>query len=74
MDVATRTEAMTITKVKKHIGAIVTGIDLSEPVDAATQKKLYDAVVDNVVLVIRGQAHLTPAQVQAAGLGLSPRP
>jgi len=60
-------QTMKITKVKEHIGAIVTGIDLSEPVDAATQKKLYDAAVENVVLVIRGQAHLTPAQVQAAG-------
>src|SRR5688500_7555531 len=60
-------QTMKITKVKEHIGAIVTGIDLSQPVDAATQKRLYDAVVENVVLVIRGQAHLTPAQVQAAG-------
>src|SRR6201996_7889005 len=59
--------SMTITKVKEHIGAIVTGIDLAQPIDAATQKDLYDAVVDNVVLVIRGQAHLTPAQLQAAG-------
>ena len=58
---------MRITKVKEHIGAIVTGIDLAKPIDAATQKALYDAVVENVVLVIRGQAHLTPAQVQAAG-------
>jgi taurine dioxygenase len=58
-------QAMQITKVKEHIGAIVTGIDLSRPVDSATQKKLYDAAVENVVLVIRGQAHLTPAQLQA---------
>ena len=46
---------MKITKVKEHIGAIVTGIDLAQPIDGATQKKLYDAVVENVVLVIRGQ-------------------
>src|SRR5512134_1578473 len=59
-------QSMQINKVKDHIGAIVTGIDLAKPVDAATQKKLYDAVVENVVLVIRGQAHLTPAQLQAA--------
>ena len=65
MDVATKPEAMTVTKVKKHIGAIVTGIDLREPVDAATRKRLYDALVDNVVLVIRGQ-DFTPAQYQAA--------
>jgi alpha-ketoglutarate-dependent taurine dioxygenase len=65
MQAAART--LKINKVKEHIGAIVTGIDLAQPVDAATQKRLYDAVVENVVLVIRGQAHLTPAQVQAAG-------
>src|SRR5262245_47244978 len=61
------TQNMQVTKVKEHIGAIVTGIDLAKPLDAATKKKLYDAAVENVVLVIRGQAHLTSAQVQAAG-------
>src|SRR3954452_19359978 len=61
------TQAVKIEKVKEHIGAIVTGIDLAQPIDSATQKKLYDAAVENVVLVIRGQEHLTPAQVQAAG-------
>ena len=60
-------QSMKIAKVKEHIGAIVTGIDLAQPIDAATQKELYDAVVENVVLVIRGQAHITPAQLQAAG-------
>ena len=40
---------------------------LVHPIDGATQKKLYDAVVENVVLVIRGQEHLTPRQLQAAG-------
>jgi taurine dioxygenase len=65
MNVATKSEAMQITKVKDHIGAIVTGIDLRDPVDAETRQRLYDAVVDNVVLVIRGQ-DFTPAQYQAA--------
>jgi len=65
MDTAMSAQAMKITKVKEHIGAIVTGIDLRKPVDAATRKRLNDAVVDNVVLVIRGQ-NFTPAQYQAA--------
>lgn len=65
MDVATKPQAMKITKIKKHIGAIVTGIDLRDPVDAGTRKRLYDAVVDNIVLIIRGQ-DFTPAQYQAA--------
>jgi len=57
------TETRKITKLKEQIGAIVTGVDLAAPIDAATQKQLYDAVVENVVLVIRGQSHLTPAQL-----------
>src|SRR3954451_18405992 len=61
------TQDMKIAKVKEHIGAIVTGLDLARPIDAATRKKLNEAVVENVVLVIRGQEHLTPGQVQAAG-------
>jgi alpha-ketoglutarate-dependent taurine dioxygenase len=56
----TPAQALKIAKVKEYIGAIVTGIDLADPVDSATRKKLYDAVVENVVLVIRGQEHLTP--------------
>jgi taurine dioxygenase len=59
-------QALKIEKVKEHIGAIVTGIDLARPIDGATRQALYDAVVDNVVLVIRGQAHLDPARLQAA--------
>ena len=57
---------MKITRVKEHIGAIITGVDLAQPLDAKTRKKIYDAAIENVVLVIRGQAHLTPAQLQAA--------
>src|SRR5436309_2789558 len=64
---AWRTRQLEYEKVKEHIGAIVTGIDLAQPIDAATQKKLYDAVVESVVRVIRGQEHLTPGQLQAAG-------
>ena len=60
-------QVLKIEKVKEQIGAIVTGIDLAQPIDAATRKKLYDAAVENVVLVIRGQEHLTPGQLQAAG-------
>ena len=51
-------QTIKVAKVKPHIGAIVTGLDLAQPVDEATRKRLYDAVVENVVLVIRGQAHI----------------
>ena len=56
---------MQINKIKEHIGAEVTGIDLREPVDATTRQRLNDALVDNVALVIRGQ-EFTAAQYQAA--------
>ena len=59
------TQSMEIAKVKEHIGAIVTGIDLTHPIDNATQKKLYDAVVENVVLVICGQGHSAQASCKS---------
>lgn len=65
MSVLAKEQTMKITKIKEHIGAEVTGIDLREPIDAATRKRLYDAAVDNVALVIRDQK-FTPAQYQAA--------
>jgi hypothetical protein len=37
------------------------------PARTARQTQRYDAAVENVVLVIRGKAHITPAQLQAAG-------
>jgi alpha-ketoglutarate-dependent taurine dioxygenase len=56
---------MKITKIKDHIGAEVTGIDLRKPIDAETRQRLYDAAVENVALVIRDQ-HLEPAELQRA--------
>lgn len=56
---------MQITKIKQHIGAEVRGIDLRQPLDDATRQELYDAVVDNVALVIRDQ-DFTPAEFAAA--------
>ena len=56
---------MRITKIKEHIGAEVSGIDLRAPVDAATRKALNDAVAEHVVMVIRDQK-FTAAQYQAA--------
>jgi taurine dioxygenase len=47
------------------LGAEVTGIDLSRPVDAATRRALHDAWIEHAVLVIRDQT-LTPPQFQAA--------
>ncbi len=65
MSVLAQERTMKITKIKDHIGAEVTGIDLRQPIDEATRKRLYDAAVENVALVIRDQ-HLTPAEYQKA--------
>lgn len=56
---------MKITKIKDHIGAEVTGIDLRQPVDEATRKALNEAAAEHVALVIRDQ-HLEPAELQRA--------
>lgn len=61
-----QTQSLTIRRIRDHIGAEATGIDLCRPIDAATRQRLYDALVDNVCLVIRDQ-HFTAAQFQAAG-------
>lgn len=52
---------MRVTKLSEHIGAEVTQVDLSSPIDAETRRRLNAAVVDHVALVIRDQK-LTPAQ------------
>ena len=52
---------LTIKPLTKTIGAEVTGVDLSQPIDDATRKSLYDAWIEHAVLVIRDQ-HLTPPQ------------
>src|SRR4051812_44249882 len=56
---------MKITKIKEHIGATVEGIDLREPVDETTRKRLNEAIAEHVVLVIKGQV-FTAQQYQAA--------
>lgn len=56
---------MKITRIKEHIGAEVTGIDLREPIDSETRQRLNAAAAEHVALVIRDQK-FTPAQYQAA--------
>ena len=66
MSMPAENQTLRISKIKAHIGAEVSGIDLRAPIDEATRQRLYDALVDNIALVIRGQ-DLTAAQFQAAG-------
>lgn len=53
--------ALTITPLRNHIGAEVTGIDLKHPVDAASARRLHQVLADRIVLVIRNQ-QFTPAE------------
>jgi taurine dioxygenase len=56
---------LAITPLSPHLGAEVRGIDLTQPVDAATRETLNRAFVAHAVLAIRGQT-LTPPQLLAA--------
>lgn len=57
--------AMTITPLGDALGAAVTGVDLSRPVDAADIDAMQAALRDHLVLVIRDQS-LNPEQYLAA--------
>jgi taurine dioxygenase len=65
MSVLAEDRTLKITKIKEHIGAEVTGVDLTKPLDDETRDRLYEALVDHVVLVIRDQ-HFTASQFRAA--------
>ena len=65
MSVLTKSK-MKISKISEHIGAEVTGIDLTQPIDVATRQELHKAAVDNIALVVRDQT-FTPEQFLAAG-------
>src|SRR6185503_17851140 len=53
------------TPLSEHIGAEVTGVDLTKPIDDETRRALNAAVVQHVALVIRDQ-DFTPEQYLAA--------
>ena len=56
MSLPATASTLQIHKVKEHIAAYAHGIDLREPIDEDTRQCLYDAVLDNVALVIRNQS------------------
>jgi taurine dioxygenase len=53
------------------LGAEISGVDLSRPIDAPTREALLGALADHLALVFRGQA-LTPAQYLAAASVFGP--
>ena len=52
---------ITINRIGKHLGAEISGVDLSQPMDDDTFAKISSAFFDNQVAVFRNQK-LTPAQ------------
>jgi len=65
MSATAANQTLRINKLSENIGAEAVGVDLTRPVDEATRQALYDALVENVALVIRDQ-HFTPEQCLAA--------
>lgn len=52
---------ITVTKLGKHLGAEISGVDLSQPLDDETFAEIHKAFFDNEVVVFRNQK-LTPGQ------------
>jgi taurine dioxygenase len=63
--------ALSITPLHPSLGARVDGLDLSRPLDAATQQALRQALADHLALVIPDQT-LTPDQYLAAAAAFGP--
>jgi len=61
MSHATLTDALSITPLDAPLGASVTGLDLTRPVDDTTFRAVHRAHLDHHVLVFRDQ-RITPAQ------------
>ncbi len=60
--------ACSIEPLSDHTGAEVRGIDLRQPVDDATSRRLNQAFTDHAVLVVRDQALSPPQMVEAVTL------
>ena len=68
MNVVTQQKTtLKFSKFSPNIGAAVTGVDLTKPVDAATLQTLIDGLHEHIFLVIRDQKFDTPDQYMAAG-------
>jgi taurine dioxygenase len=52
---------ITVTRIGKHLGAEISGVDLSQPLDDNTFAQIANAFFDNEVAFFRNQ-HITPAQ------------
>src|SRR5262249_54160166 len=62
---------ITVTPLRASIGAEVSGVDLSRPLDAATRENLAQALAEHLALVFHDQ-ELTPDQYLAAAEAFGP--
>ena len=62
---------LTVTPLHPSIGAEISGIDLSKPVEAATRERLSQALAEHLALVFHDQS-LTPEQYLAAAEAFGP--
>ena len=58
--VGTAPSRISVARQAGALGAIVTGVDLAQPVDDGTFTAIHDAFLENLVICIRGQEHLSP--------------
>ena len=60
-EAASAAAAMKVTPLGEALGAEITGIDVSQPPDDTTIAAINQALLDHLVVVIRGQ-HLSPPE------------
>jgi len=60
--VAPDVAGITVTRQAGAIGAIVEGVDLATPISDEVYELLHDAVLEHLVICVRGQGHITPEQ------------
>lgn len=66
MRASTKASKLEITKIKEHIGAEVRGVDLRQSLNCFTRQRIHDALIENVVIVIRDQSFTSTEYRQAA--------
>ena len=59
-------DTIDVIKLDAPLGAEIRGIDFAKPIDEVTRRNLIDAWTDHLILLFRGQSHITQEQHIAA--------